>query len=804
MGLSAIYNLRWKKIRGYLCRGGVRIGRDDGKMNIKRFFSAGFILSIWFALAACSRAAPLFPAREPSSRIIFQSNRGGVQSGYVMNPDGSGQMRLAQVGDRSADGQRIVFSSISNDANLHDQNSEIYVKNSDGSGLMLLTDHPASDISPAWSPDGRRVVFVSNRDDEDFAGCDIRHCNWEIYVVDADGKNLFRLTDHPAQDISPSWSPDGNRIAFISNRDMAQENKQGIYLVGSDGSNLRLLVSEFLFLSPPAWSPGGGKIAFASFGNGSSGAENNAEIHAINVNGTKRSRLTRSPGLDGFPAWSPDGTQIAFSSYRDEPDFQNCGDDCNSEIYVMNADGSDTIRLTDEPGEDSFPDWLPDSAVLSYEDLWMPGDFLRNGMAAILCMGIMICLQKSYLNRIHTALGTGHSLSDYFNAGHFREKGILGLIRDAYYTFSKLFILTALIEAVSLLALSITSYPGYLAKTPPNLYLSLALGILTIALGHGYMEKREYIRIGMIQRIWSGVTFGLLLAITLQFLSRVPLQGMAAAVLGVLLLGFQLAVILAIPKKITADEPAAWILDMAGMIPGSLAGWGLMEALKSGWISLSSLTAFDQYFALLVSILLAGLSFVIWREMSRVSDQFLSPSRSRRSKVRTFMVLLANNILLFLPFYLGALALPLTITKSMPVIQTPDYPRIALVSTIILLVFLILYKTAPKFLHSLIEIIGNRGVSTDYSTDEPGRHINPVTTYNVSRLDEERTRQIEQDTAEIENASPISMEISEEDAAEFWRTVASNAENIQQQQERSSRKNSRGKKTRKPKSKQNG
>ena len=98
-------------------------------------------------------------------------------------------------------GNALSFSS------YRDENAEIYVMDADGNNPQRLTDSPADDWFPSWSPDGERIVFSSERDG-----------NFEIYLMDADGENPRRLTNHPDRDFWPSWSPDGKRIAFASNR----------------------------------------------------------------------------------------------------------------------------------------------------------------------------------------------------------------------------------------------------------------------------------------------------------------------------------------------------------------------------------------------------------------------------------------------------------------------------------------------------------------------------------------------------------------------------------------------------------
>ena len=223
----------------------------------------------------------------------------------------------------SPDGTRIAFSS------QRDEGAwEIYVMDADGSDVERLTSNTAWDYYIAWSP-GTRIAFSSYRDG-----------SGEIYAMDADGSDVERLTNHGAPDIEPAWSPDGTRIAFSSLRDGNYE----IYAMDADGSDMERLTNHGAPDIEPAWSPDGTRIAFQSRRDG------NEEIYVMDADGSDVERLTNHTAGDDRPAWSPDGTRIAFQSTRDG----------NYEIYVMNADGSDVERLTNNGA--SLPAWSPDSA----------------------------------------------------------------------------------------------------------------------------------------------------------------------------------------------------------------------------------------------------------------------------------------------------------------------------------------------------------------------------------------------------------------------------------------------------------
>lgn len=235
----------------------------------------------------------------------------------------------------SPDGTKILFESDRTGA------SEIYTMNLDGSGLTQLTFNTANDDSPVWSPDGKKIVFTSVRDDAD----------GDIYIMDADGKNAKRLTTTPGDDSHPKFSPDGQRIIFNSARTTpdlkADWGKQHIELftMKTDGTDVKQLTSFKTVTTYPSISPDGTKILCRKVFNTSgfnwdlTTTKRNSEVIVMNLDGTGEINLSDNASYDGWPAWTPDG-RVIFASNRG-------GIPSRSALYLVNADGTGLKMISD-------------------------------------------------------------------------------------------------------------------------------------------------------------------------------------------------------------------------------------------------------------------------------------------------------------------------------------------------------------------------------------------------------------------------------------------------------------------------
>jgi TolB protein len=217
--------------------------------------------------------------------------------------------------------------------------AKLFVSNLDGTDLRQLTSGPGDDEFPVWSFDGNHIAFVSTRSGSE-----------NVWVIRADGSEPRNLTKNTASNIHPAWSPDGKRIIFCST--LGGNGIYDLYVMNADGTGLvRRTDNELAWDTFPSFSPDGRKILFRRLMRARTpeGWANNSEIMVMNSDGSHLTNITNNPWFDGWPWWSPDGRYIAFSSNRED----------YYQIFVMKSDGSDVQQIVHSSSNDMRPKWLP-------------------------------------------------------------------------------------------------------------------------------------------------------------------------------------------------------------------------------------------------------------------------------------------------------------------------------------------------------------------------------------------------------------------------------------------------------------
>lgn len=261
-------------------------------------------------------------------KIVFYSNRSGNAQIYMMNTDGSGLERLTnnKSKDRSPvispDGRKIAFASD------RDGLSRIFVMNADGSNQQRLTNTDYEEILPTWSPDGKRIFFQI-----EFKGKNSVLCS-----VNFDGSDFRQISDGSVGYDYINISPNGQTI-------VCNDSKLNVYTMMVNGNDPKWICKDGALRMIPRYSPDGKKLVYGLLIG--TPPNHKTELGIINIDGTNDRLITNNNSVNEFACWSPDGKKIAFQTCRDG----------NFEIYVMNADGSEQHRLTNDPGFDGAPSW---------------------------------------------------------------------------------------------------------------------------------------------------------------------------------------------------------------------------------------------------------------------------------------------------------------------------------------------------------------------------------------------------------------------------------------------------------------
>jgi len=265
------------------------------------------------------------------TRIYFVSNRSGSKEIWQMDYDGANQKQLTHLGTIalsphvSPDGTRVAFSGVTREG------WQLQMYSLELGRLVNFPRFGGDNYSPAWSSDGQNLAFSSSRSG-----------NTEIYTVGSAGGNPRRLTDSKGPDVSPTWNPKTNaQIAWVSGRTGLPQ----IYTMASDGTNAARVTDQGYAVSP-SWSPNGQFLAFAWVRHYGPGEPGSSDIYVMDVASKQWVQLTHDGGHNDFPSWSPDGRHIVFQSKRGG----------KTQIWSMLADGSELRQLT-AGGENTQPNW---------------------------------------------------------------------------------------------------------------------------------------------------------------------------------------------------------------------------------------------------------------------------------------------------------------------------------------------------------------------------------------------------------------------------------------------------------------
>lgn len=294
-----------------------------------------------------------FPTRVDSNgNLILEDYHSGVGSYDYAFVDGAGKAATLAISTYPD----IAFVSD------RDGNEEIYKVRLDGAQIVRLTDNPASDAGPSWSPDGTRLAFHSNRSGRN-----------QLYVMDADGNNLAQILQDDGDDTWPIWSPNGNMIAFA--RSAQYENAEWrteIYVADLQNAGIRRMTATTGSTSgmahscwPSGWTSDSSSLLYYCYVDGLN------SMWAVNSDGTNQRRLVDYQSWNSIPTSSPDSTspKIAFATYRDG----------NYEIYTADFDGSNLLRLTTDGSEDWRPNWSLEGRKIIFESK-------RNGNTQVFMM----------------------------------------------------------------------------------------------------------------------------------------------------------------------------------------------------------------------------------------------------------------------------------------------------------------------------------------------------------------------------------------------------------------------------------
>lgn len=250
----------------------------------------------------------------------------------------------------SRDGQQIIFAS-----SRHTLTPDIYYKDVDGIAVTQLTTDPSSDVQPSWSPDGRRVAFASDRTG-----------NWDIWVINLDGQQPVQVTSTSAHEVHPTWSPDGKWLVFCS---MPERGGQWeLWLASPETGARKKFIGYGLF---PEWAPHSNNILFQRARRRGTRWFSIWKMQIVNGEPRMPTELVSSSDYALIlPTWSPDEKQIAYCAVESVPSLPGAKRSPlqRADIWMVDADGRGPVRLTDGVGANYAPTWSTGGRIFFCSD----------------------------------------------------------------------------------------------------------------------------------------------------------------------------------------------------------------------------------------------------------------------------------------------------------------------------------------------------------------------------------------------------------------------------------------------------
>lgn len=293
-------------------------------MTVTRFFVV-FTLSLVFMLTT------LYPVCAGDEKIAFSSNRKGNWDIYVMNPDGSNQVRLTN--NRGVDVSPVWSPTREEILFVSDRDGvmDLYVIDADGGRLRKVFRDTAMRIEPAWAPDGERIVFHAELP------------RWSIQTATIHGRDVKQVASADRRGGNPSWSPDGTEIAFV---DDAADTRGIRILTLNSGAVRTFLPKESPWMYSPAWSPDGERLAFSWYKWGV--GINKQAIFVANQDGSRLKQISKSAPGTHSSSWSPESDKLVYAERAN---------DNSQQIVVIDVRNGRKRELTHR-GSNITPDWF--------------------------------------------------------------------------------------------------------------------------------------------------------------------------------------------------------------------------------------------------------------------------------------------------------------------------------------------------------------------------------------------------------------------------------------------------------------